>query len=167
MPGSKANRFGHLCVIAALAAVALALAACSGTKLYAPEGSIQKRLHGLDAMCMAYLFEGGTLMLSQDFTEYAPQISRFCLNEARRLDKICDNPGDEFNHRDIQVLESAVEALGELSAAIEDVLYIVDPDDPYSRAADAPKFEYAALSFVVNFIEEHHRNNGGSDALYR
>lgn len=167
MPGSKAKRFGHLCVIAALAAMALALAACSGTKLYAPEGSIQKRLHGLDAMCRAYLFESGSLTLSEDFMDYAPQISRFCLNEARRLNKITVNPGEEFNQLDIDILEKAADALGELALAIEDALEIVDPADQQSRTEDSFAVEYGALNVIVKYIDERHQGISGSDALYR
>ena len=166
MTGSKANRFGRSCVIVALTAVTLALTACSGTKLYAPEGTIQERLHELDYMCRSYLFESGSFTLSEDFTDYAPQISRFCLNEARRLSKIIVHPGEEFNQLDIDMLEKASDALGELALAIEDALEMVDPADQQSRTADAFTTEYGTLNVIVKYIDERHQGISGSDALY-
>ncbi len=159
-------RLARAAAIAALA-LCLAAAACNGTRLYAPEGSIQERLHELDYMCRSYLFESGSFTLSEDFADYAPQLARLCLNEARRLGKIIVQPGEEFNERDVEMLETAADALGALALAIEDALEEVNLSDPQSRAKGAITAEYGALNAVVKHIDERHRALSRSDALYR
>jgi hypothetical protein len=148
-------------------ALCLALAACSGTKLYAPEGSIQERLHDLSYMCRAYLFEEGGSYISFEYLEYAPQIDSFLQSEIRRLEAICRNPGGEFTTSDIEQLQEGVKFMRELSDSINEGLRRFDPDDPSGNIFASPWDAWAHFDRFTKYIDERHRKASGSDALYK
>ena len=154
------------CALVALA-VCAALASCSETKLYAPVGSIQKRLHDLSNMCGAYLFDEGGLFLSFEYEEYAPQIDNFVQDEIWRFEKICNNPGAGFNDEDLVTLRNAINAMRDLSNAINRGLDEFDPEHMERSLFISPWNEWLVFDKLTIYIDESHRNSSGSDALYR
>ena len=156
------ERLAYLTII--LAIVLTFTASCSDYDIYAPSGPIAKRVHDINGMCIAYLFEDGGPMINENYDKYAPQLINMLNSEAATLEAIHKKPSSKYTAADLDVIEAAAKEMRELSGDIQIVLDDLNSGKDRTECG-SPWYEWMLLDHISKYIDDPHTHSG-SKALY-
>ena len=137
---------------------------CSDYDIYAPSGPIAKRVHDINGMCIAYLFEDGGPMINENYDKYAPQLINMLNSEAATLEAIHKKPSSKYSAADLDVIEAAAKEMRELSGDIQVVLDNLNSGKDRTECG-SPWYEWMLLDHISKYIDDPHTHSG-SKALY-